>query len=117
MGHLEGVRAWVSHFPNFYPEWCWRVWDLMEAGNYADANAEFDRVFVPYSALTSTISAETAGEAVYVRPAMEARGLRGGRSRLPSRDVVVTPEIRSGFDRLLAEVVSPALAGAGSRKA
>lgn len=116
MGHLEGVRAWVSHFPNFYPEWCWRVWDLMEAGDYAAANAEFDRVFVPYSALTNAISAETAGEAVYVRPAMAARGLRGGWSRLPSRDSVVTPEIRAGFARLLAEVRSPALAAPAGRR-
>ena len=76
MGHLEGVRAWVSHFPNFYPEWCWRVWDLMEAGDYAAATAEFDRVFVPYVRLTDAISAQTAGEAVYVRPAMAARGCR-----------------------------------------
>lgn len=103
MGHLEGVRAWVSHLPNFYPEWCWRVWDLMEAGSYVEATREFDRVFTPYVALTDAISAQTAGEAVYVRPAMAARGLNGGRSRLPSRDSVVTPEIRAGFQRLLAE--------------
>jgi len=106
MGHLEGVRAWVSHFPNFYPEWCWRVWDLMEGGDYVAANAEFDRVFVPYLKLTDAISTQTAGEAVYVRPAMAARGLRGGRSRLPSRDSVVTPEIRERFARLLAEAPS-----------
>ena len=106
MGHLQGIRAWVSHFPNFYPEWCWRVWDLMEAGDYVAANAEFDRVFIPYSALVEPITAATAGEAVYVRPAMAARGLTGGRSRLPSRDSVVTPEIRAGFTGLLAETAA-----------
>ncbi len=31
----------------------------------------------------------------------------GGRSRLPSRDVAVTPEIRAGFARLISEVVAP----------
>ncbi len=106
LGHLEGIRAWVSHFPNFYPEWCWRVWDLMEAGSYEAAQREFDRVFTPYSALTEPISAATAGEAVFVRPAMAARGLVGGRSRLPSRDEVVTPEISAGFAALLAEVTA-----------
>ena len=117
MGHLEGVRAWVSHLPNFYPEWCWRVWDLMEAGDYARATAEFDRIFVPYVALTDAISAETAGEAVYVRPAMASRGLIGGRSLLPSRDSVVTPQIREGFRRLVAEAAaedSPVPATAGT---
>ncbi|HVA85175.1 MAG TPA: dihydrodipicolinate synthase family protein, partial [Candidatus Saccharimonadales bacterium] len=108
IGHMEGIRAWVSHFPNFYPEWCWRVWDLMEAGDYVGANTEFDRLFVPYLELTNAISARTAGEAVYVRPAMAARGLNGGRSRLPSRDEAVTPAIAEGFRRLLAEVAVPA---------
>jgi 4-hydroxy-tetrahydrodipicolinate synthase len=107
MGHLEGVRAWVSHLPNFYPEWCFRVWDLMEGGDYVGATAEFDRVFVPYSKLTDAISAQTAGEGVYVRPAMRARGLRAGRSRLPSRDSVVTAEIQAGFEALLAETREP----------
>lgn len=108
MGHMEGIRAWVSHFPNFYPEWCWRVWELMEAGDYVAANAEFDRMFVPYLELTNAIGAKTAGEAVFVRPAMVARGLNGGRSRLPSRDEAVTPEIAAGFRRLLADEVSRA---------
>ena len=108
IGHMEGIRAWVSHFPNFYPEWCWRVWELMEAGDYVAANTEFDRMFVPYLELTNAIGAKTAGEAVFVRPAMAARGLNGGRSRLPSRDEAVTPEIAAGFRRLLADEVSKA---------
>jgi dihydrodipicolinate synthase/N-acetylneuraminate lyase len=101
-GHLHGIRAWVSHLPNFYPEWCWQVWELMESGDYQAAQREFDRVFVPYSALVEPIAKSTAGEGVFVRPAMEARGLVGGRSRLPSRDDAVTPAIRAGFRELLA---------------
>ena len=37
-----------------------------------------------------------------LRPMLVA-GLRGGCSRLPSRDDVVTPEIRGGFRELLAQ--------------
>ena len=37
------------------------------------------------------------------RKAMEAAGLQGGYSRLPTRDEVITPEIREGFKRLLEE--------------
>jgi len=103
-GHLLGLRAFVSHWPNFCPEFCWRVWELMEAGEYATAQREFDRVMVPYQALVGQIARQTAGEAVFVRPAMAAAGLGGGHSRLPSRDAVVTPELREGFRRLLAEV-------------
>jgi hypothetical protein len=35
---------------------------------------------------------------------MAAVGLNGGCSRLPSRDTAVTPEVRDGFKKLLAEV-------------
>ena len=103
-GHLAGCRAFVSHFPNFYPEFCWRIWDLMETHQYHEAQQEFDRVMVPYRTLVHEITRETAGEGVFVRPAMAAVGLNGGYSRLPSRDVVVTPELRDGFNKLLAEV-------------
>jgi 4-hydroxy-tetrahydrodipicolinate synthase len=104
LGHLAGCKAFISHFPNFYPEFCWRVWNLMEACQYNEAQQEFDRVMVPYQALVAQIARETAGEAVFVRPAMAAVGLNGGCSRLPSRDEAVTPPIRDGFRRLLAEI-------------
>ncbi|HZS87182.1 MAG TPA: dihydrodipicolinate synthase family protein [Chloroflexota bacterium] len=102
-GHLAGCRAFVSHFPNFYPEFCWRIWELMEAFNYHQAQQEFDRLMVPYRALVSKIASQTAGEGVFVRPAMAAVGLNGGHSRPPSRDSAVTPELRQGFKTLLAE--------------
>lgn len=103
LGHMVGCRAFVSHFPNFYPEFCWQIWELMEAGRYGEAQRAFDRVMVPYQRLVSQIAAQTAGEGVFVRPAMAAVGLDGGHSRLPSRDDVVTPEIQEGFRQLLAE--------------
>lgn len=106
-GHLLGSRCFVSHWPNFAPRWCWRLWDLMEAGRYADAQCEFDRLMVPYRALVAQVVAETAGEAVYVRPLMEAAGLNGGFSRLPSRDAVVTAALKQGFRQLLDEVHAP----------
>jgi 4-hydroxy-tetrahydrodipicolinate synthase len=107
-GHIAGCGAFVSHFANFYPEFCWHIWDLMEAQRYDEANAEFERLMGPYRALVGRIAQQTAGEGVFVRPAMAARGLNGGHSRLPSRDVAVTEEIRQGFKRLLAEARVPA---------
>jgi 4-hydroxy-tetrahydrodipicolinate synthase len=104
LGHLLGSRCFVSHWPNFHPEFCWRIWDLMEAGDYQTAQVEFDRVMVPYQALVAKIARSTAGEAVFVRPAMAAVGLNGGASRLPSRDAAVTPEIREGFRALLGDI-------------
>lgn len=43
IGHMVGCQSFVSHFPNFYPEFCWRIWDLMEASDYKQAQVEFDR--------------------------------------------------------------------------
>ena len=104
LGHMLGSRCFVSHWPNFFPEFCWELWELMEAGSYAAAQKSFDRVNTPYQALVAEIARATAGEGVFVRPAMAAVGLNGGYSRLPSRDVAVTPEIRERFKQLLTEV-------------
>jgi dihydrodipicolinate synthase/N-acetylneuraminate lyase len=104
IGHMLGSTCFVSHWPNFYPEFCWNLWDLMEAGDFGAAQKEFDRGMVPYQALVGKIARQTAGEGVFVRPAMAAMGLNGGHSRLPSRDEVVTPEIKAGFRDLLVQM-------------
>jgi 4-hydroxy-tetrahydrodipicolinate synthase len=103
VGHLLGCQVFVSHWPNFCPEFPWRIQALMESGHYREAQAELDRLMVPYEALVARIAGQTAGEGVFVRPAMKEAGLRGGWSRLPSRDEVITPEIRRGFRELLAQ--------------
>ncbi|MGH7861274.1 MAG: hypothetical protein ACREOS_03445, partial [Candidatus Dormibacteraceae bacterium] len=101
--HILGCRAFVSHVPNFCPEHCWRVWDLMEQRKYKEAQDADDRLMVPYQELVGQIQRQTAGEGIFVKAAMAAAGLPAGHSRLPSRDPVVTPAIREGFKRLLAE--------------
>jgi 4-hydroxy-tetrahydrodipicolinate synthase len=107
--HVRGCRAFVSHVPNYYPEFCWKIWDLVEASAYREAQATYDQFMIPYRRLIAQVQARTAGEGIFVRPFMEAMALTGGCSRLPSRDAVVTPEIRQGMRDLLkqagAEVV------------
>jgi 4-hydroxy-tetrahydrodipicolinate synthase len=109
VGHLLGCQVFVSHWPNFCPEFPWRIQALMESAHYREAQAELDRLMVPYEALVARIAAQTAGEGVFVRPAMKEAGLHGGWSRLPSRDDAITPDIRLGFRELLAQV-SPTVA-------
>jgi 4-hydroxy-tetrahydrodipicolinate synthase len=104
MGHMAGCCAFVSHFVNFYPQYPWRIWELLDARQYFEAQQELDRVMVPYEELRARVAQATAGEGVFVRPSMAAVGLDGGCSRLPSRDEAVTPEIREGFRRLLADI-------------
>jgi 4-hydroxy-tetrahydrodipicolinate synthase len=113
IGHMVGSKVFVSHWPNYYPEFCWRLWGLMEAQLYHQAQEEFDRVNRPYQALVARIARQTGGEGVFVRPAMALVGLEGGVSRLPSRDEAVTPEIREEFRKILVQ--AGALGAASSR--
>ena len=103
-GHILGSKSFISHVPNFYPHIDWRVWDLMEAGDYIEAQRVHDEFMIPYSEITGAIRGATAGEAVFVRPFLEMVGLRSGPSRLPSRDAAVTPELRQACRRLLDQV-------------
>ena len=96
-----GVHCHISHLPNFYPEHSWRVHELFMAGKQEEAEAEWERCIVPWRELIAPIRAVTGGEGVFVRPAMELVGLKGGHSPLPSRDEAVTPELREEYRQLL----------------
>ena len=98
-----GVRCHVGLICNFYPEHSWRVHELFVSEKYVEAIAEWERCMAPFLKLIAPIRAETAAEAVWVRPAMNALGLKGGRSRLPSRDEAITSRIHEGYRRLLTE--------------
>lgn len=100
-GHILGCRAFISHVPNYYPHHAWKVWDLMEAQRYQEAQKLYDEFMVPYMDLIGKVAAATAGEGVFVRPGLEAAGLPTGYSRLPSRDAAITDEVRDGFKCLL----------------
>jgi 4-hydroxy-tetrahydrodipicolinate synthase len=103
LSYPMGVQSHISHIPNFYPQHSWRVHDLLMAGKLQQAKTEWDRCKVPWLRLIAPVMAATGGEAVFVRPAMEAAGLTGGHSRLPSRDEVITPELHAGYRKLLDE--------------
>ena len=106
-GHILGCKSYISHVPNFYPHLDWRVWDLLEQGRYVEAQRVSDEFMVPYSEIMGAIRGATAGEGVFVRPFLDLAGLRGGRSRLPSRDEAVTPELREKMKQLLDRVAVP----------
>ena len=97
--HMLGCKSYISHVPNFYPQQDWKVYELLEQGKYAEAEKVFDDFMIPYTRIRNSIN--TAGEGVFVRPFMEAAGLKAGISKLPSRDAVVTPEIHITIRSLL----------------
>lgn len=103
LSYMMGVRCHISHLPNFFPEHSWRVHELFVSGQYVEGKEEWDRCMVPWMELITPVMAATGGEGVFVRPAMEAVGLQGGYSRLPSRDVVITRELRQRYASVVAE--------------
>ncbi len=104
MSCILGVRTYISHTPNFCPEPYWRVIDYLKESKYEEAQAELDRFEIPWKKLRGQFAAQTGGEGVFVRPAMEAAGLKSGRSRLPSRDEVITPQLREEFKKLVGDM-------------
>ena len=100
--HIRGVRAFVSHMPNYCPQFTWKLVEMVDAGKYGEALDFSEAVMIPYRRVVGSVMAQTAGEGVFVRPFMKAFGLDGGFSRLPSRDAAVTTEVSQG----IAEVVS-----------
>jgi dihydrodipicolinate synthase/N-acetylneuraminate lyase len=101
---LHGCKVFISHHPNFYPEHPWRVLSLLQAGKYAEAQAEWDRAMEPWLQITGKVSAQTGGEGVFVRPMLELLGLKAGPSPLPSRDAAVTPEIKALYRKYWDEM-------------
>jgi len=100
-GHQLGVKAWVSHVPNFLPQHSWIVHDLMTKGDYNGAQNVFDDFNAEYSKIRTAIGSQTAGEGIFVKPFMEYLGRPSGPSRLPSRDEVVTQEIKLRIKELI----------------
>jgi dihydrodipicolinate synthase/N-acetylneuraminate lyase len=105
-GHQLGVKAWVSHVPNFYPQHSWAVHDLMTAGRYEDAERVLDDFNDEYNSIRGMISSQTAGEGVFVKPFMKEMGRPSGPSRLPSRDEAVTQEVRERIRGLMERAPS-----------
>jgi dihydrodipicolinate synthase/N-acetylneuraminate lyase len=96
-----GCKAWISHVPNFYPEFCWRTHDLMEQGRFTEAQEFFEGFMGEYGRVRGAIGGQTAGEGIFVKAAMDGTGRRGGPSRLPSRDAAVSQDTRDAFQRLV----------------
>ncbi len=73
----------------------------MTAGDYNGAQKVFNDFNVEYSKIRAAISSHTAGEGIFVKPFMEYLGRPSGPSRLPSRDEVVTQEIKQKIKVLI----------------
>ncbi len=87
LSHMLGGCGINTHPSNYWPEWGVRLWGLLEAGQYREAQAEIIRVVSPYYDLATEIAKFTGGEGHLDKLCLELIGLDSSRCRPPTRDI------------------------------
>ena len=82
---LMGGSGVNLHPALFWPEWGVKVWGLLKARAWDAAQAEINRLLLPYYELSGEIGAYTGGEGHIDKAGLELVGLPGGRNRPPTR--------------------------------
>jgi dihydrodipicolinate synthase/N-acetylneuraminate lyase len=85
--HMLGACGINTHPTNYWPEWGVRLWGLLEAGRYRDAQDEIKRVLIPYYDLAVEVERFTGGEGHLDKLCLELVGLDSSRCRPPTRDI------------------------------
>ena len=106
--HLSGAVGFITHVTNFWPEHEWRVFELLEARRYHEAEQMVRAFNAKFMAFRHALEKESGGEGNAVKLAMDLSGLRGGPSRPPTRSHAVTPGQRDRLRAHLAEAMQHA---------
>jgi len=85
--HVLGASAFESFVANYWPQWAVSVWEMVEAGRYADAQRELVRVAMPLQQLWADMETYTAGGGYPVKLCLDIMGRDSSRDRPPTRDV------------------------------
>ncbi len=85
--HLMGARGINVHPANYWPEFGIRLWGLLEAGKYREAQDEITRVVTPFYELSTEIARFTGGEGHLDKLCLELCGFDTSRCRPPTRDI------------------------------
>lgn len=107
--HMLGGRGVNVHPANYWPQWGVRFWDLLEKGQYREAQAQMTQVVSPYYDMHETIGAFTGGEGHLDKLCLELVGLDSSRCRPPIRDI--RPQFRERVRRMLLECGVPGVVG------
>lgn len=85
--HILGARAIEIHTANYWPQFGVRMWEMLEGGQYAEAQREMVRVVMPFMTLWAEIEGYTSGDGFMDKLCIELVGLPSSRCRPPTRDV------------------------------
>ena len=85
--HILGARGIELHTANYWPQFAVRLWQLLESGQYVEAQQEMVRVVSPFFELWFEMMEFTGGDGYLDKLCMELVGLGSSRCRPPTRDV------------------------------
>ena len=102
---LMGGSGVNLHPALFWPEWGVKIWELLEAHRWDEAQAEINRLLLPYYQLGGEIGAYTGGEGHIDKAGLELVGLPGGRNRPPTRPL--PPVFKERLRQLALEAGMP----------
>jgi dihydrodipicolinate synthase/N-acetylneuraminate lyase len=102
---LMGGSGVNLHPALFWPEWGVKVWGLLESRRWDEAQAEINRLLLPYYQLGGEIGTYTGGEGHIDKAGLELVGLPGGRNRPPTRPL--PPIFKERLRQLGQEVDMP----------
>lgn len=103
--HMLGGRGINVHPSNYWPQWGIRLWELLEAKRYFEAQQEMTRAIAPYYDLGAEIEKFTGGEGHLDKLCLELIGLDSSRCRPPIRDI--RPHFREQARQMLRQCGVP----------
>ena len=102
---LMGGSGANLHPAMFWPEWGVKMWNLLESRRWDEAQAEVNRVLLPYYDIIGEIARVTGGEGHIDKLALELLGLPGGRNRPPTRPL--PPAIKEQLREYCLQIGAP----------
>lgn len=85
--HILGARSIEIHQGNYWPQFAIGLWQMLERGEYAEAQRQMVKVCMPFMDLWVEIEGYTGGDGYLDKLCMELVGLPSSRNRPPTRDV------------------------------
>jgi dihydrodipicolinate synthase/N-acetylneuraminate lyase len=87
ISHILGARSIEIHQGNYWPQFAVGLWQMLERGEYAEAQRAMVKTCMPFMELWVEIESYTGGDGYLDKLAMEQVGLPSSRNRPPTRDV------------------------------
>jgi dihydrodipicolinate synthase/N-acetylneuraminate lyase len=85
--HILGARSIEIHQGNYWPQFAVGLWQMLERGEYAEAQRQMVKVCMPFMELWVEIEGYTGGDGYLDKLCVELVGLPSSRNRPPTRDV------------------------------